>query len=89
MRRVGHMLDKSALYSGRPSGVHSTPIALFEMYQGLFLPCWRFHHFWWNRHIYLTLLHLPLQLATTFTWAVDPQAVETNTWRPELVSRVL
>ena len=38
MRWVGHMLDKSALYSGRPSGVHSTPIALFEMYQGLSLP---------------------------------------------------
>src|SRR5205823_214017 len=21
-------------------------------------PCWRFHHFWWNRHMYLTLLPL-------------------------------
>src|SRR5205814_10035457 len=29
------------------------------------------------------------QLATTFTWAVDPQEVETNTWRPELVSRTV
>src|SRR2546430_17392087 len=28
------------------------------------------------------------QLVTTFTtWAVDPQAVETNTWCPALVSR--
>jgi len=29
MRWVGHVLDKSALYSGRPSGVL---ISLFEMY---------------------------------------------------------
>ncbi len=33
--------------------------------------------------------HLSPQLATTFTWAVDPQVVETNTWRPELVSRTV
>jgi hypothetical protein len=33
------------------------------------------------------VLYQARQLATTFTWAVDPQAVETNTWRPELVSR--
>ena len=27
------------------------------------------------------------QLVTTCTWAVDPQVVETNTWRPAFVSR--
>src|SRR6266700_5179192 len=27
------------------------------------------------------------QPVITFTWAVDPQEVETNTWCPELVSR--
>ena len=38
-------------------------------------------------------LHLPLsgqparQLAVTCTLAVDPQGVDTNTWRPALVSR--
>jgi hypothetical protein len=29
------------------------------------------------------------QLATIFTWEVEPQKVETSTWRPELVSRTV
>ena len=31
--------------------------------------------------------HPARQLATTCTWAVDPQDVDANTWRPALVSR--
>jgi hypothetical protein len=31
--------------------------------------------------------HPARQLAATCTWAVDPQDVDTNTWRPALVSR--
>src|SRR2546421_9550013 len=85
MRWVGHMLDKSALYS--PSGVHSTPISLFEMYQGCPCPYWRFPQKRGNRHVYLTLLHLPRHLPAPLTRAVDPQAGETDTRPPELVLR--
>ena len=45
MRWVGHMLDKSALYSGCPSSVQSTPISLFEMYCPQGMP--------YKSHIYL------------------------------------
>jgi hypothetical protein len=40
------------------------------------------------RWLHVTLFgHPARQLAETCTWAVDPQDVDTNTWRPALVSR--
>ena len=39
------------------------------------------------RCVDLVFVHPARQLVITCTWAVDPQVVETNIWRPALVSR--